>query len=63
MMRHHALDLGAQRVVEAIHRRGARLEHRVAEAADERHRGSPPGCYLRVEWSLLLLVVASSTSG
>jgi hypothetical protein len=33
----HAAHLPAQRVVEAVHRSGARLQNRIAELADERH--------------------------
>ena len=45
----HALDLAAQRVVEAVDGGGARLQHRIAEAAHERHRRRAAGRHLRVE--------------
>ena len=49
------LDLPAQRVVEAVDRRGARLQDRVAEPADERHRGDPARLCLGIERRSVLL--------
>ena len=45
----HPAYLPAERIVEAIDRGGARLQHGVAKAADEGHRGGAPGLHLGVE--------------
>src|SRR5215211_5604987 len=45
----HAAHLLAEGVVEAVHRRGARLQHGVAQAADERHGRHAPRLGLGIE--------------
>ena len=53
----HARDLALQPVVEAVDLGGAALEHRVAEAADERHRGRAARLDLGIERRRGLLVL------
>ena len=50
----HAADLALKRLVEAVDRGRAALQDRVAQAADERHRGDPARLDLRVEGGRLL---------
>jgi hypothetical protein len=45
----HPADLPAQRVVEAVHGGGARLEHGIAELANEGHGRDPPRLALRIQ--------------
>ncbi len=53
--RAHARHLGAERVVEAVDRSGPALQHGIAVAADEAHRGSTPRGHLRVEMVVFLV--------
>src|SRR5215211_3581887 len=50
----HPLDLALERIVEAVHGCGARLQDGVAEPPDERHRRHPTGLDLGVELRALL---------
>src|SRR5437763_7065873 len=55
----HTPDLRTQRVVEPVHWRGAALQHRIAEAADERHgRGAA-----RLDLGVLLLYLGLDFPG
>ena len=58
----HPRDLVAQRLVEAVDGRRAALQHRVAVAADERHRRHSPGLELRIEARLLVRLGVERTT-